>query len=187
MVKHLITKGADLNAAAAKHGGFTALQAACRAGDGEIVEILLAGGADVNAAGDMRTGGSALHAAAEGGHDEIVRMLLAAGADCNALVGRPCTRGQTAMQSAHAQGHTKIVDMLKESGATGPLNGGRKLYGHVAARSWSSDAMGVDGESDERGRRCLSATRLRAPSPNPVARRTPHKRAEYSKLGKKHS
>lgn len=177
MVKHLLTKGAALNAAAAKHGGFTALEAACRVGEGGIVEILLAYGADVNALGDMYTGGSALHAAAEGGHVGIVRRLLKGGADCNVLVGKAGSRrGQTAMQSAYALGQVEVVEALRDAGTTGPVNGGRRLYGHIVARSWSRDEMNIDGQGDEKG--SSSVLRQRAPSPNPLARRTNHAKAE---------
>lgn len=175
MVHHLLARGADVNMAAAKHGGFTALQAACRVGERPIVKVLLGGGADVNAPGDARTGGSALHAAAEGGHAEIVRMLLASGADCNALVGRPGTWGQTAVQSAYVQGHGEVVEVLLNAGATGPVYGGRLLYGHVTARSWSEDEMKVPGEGGEMGTaRTLAAVRPRAHNPDPTARRTLH-------------
>lgn len=184
MVKHLLSKGANLSEAAAKHGGYTALEAACRVGEQEIVEILLAGGADVNAGGASRTGGSALHAAAEGGHVEIVRRLLERGADCNVLVGRPGTRGQTAMQSAYFLGHVDIARVLREAGALGPVNGGKRLYGHVHARAWSKDEMNIGEHSDEARRLCLKAGQ-RAPSPNPLSRRTVYSAVEYSELGKR--
>lgn len=181
MVKHLISKGAKLNGTAAKHGGFTALEAACRVGEKQIVEILLAGGADVNARGDSRTGGSALHAAAEGGHTEIIRRLLEQGADCNVLVGRAGTRGQTPMQSAYVLGHMNVVGILQQAGASGPVNGGKRLYRHVHARTWSPDEMSIRGQDDESGK-VLSKARQRAPSPSPLAR-TAYTSAEYSKLG----
>lgn len=199
MVQHLLAHGADVNAPAAKHGGFTALQAACRVGEAGIVEMLLLllsarsssdddGGVivDVNAPGDVRCGGSALHAAAEAGHVGIVRRLLAAGADCNLLAGRAGMRGQTAVQSAFVLGHMDVVEVLVDAGAVGSLKGGRRLYEHVTARSWSRDEMGVDGgDGDERGRLSSMISRQRAPSPNPIARRTGYHKAEYSKLGKK--
>lgn len=173
-----------MNGTAAKHGGFTALEAACRVGEKQIVEILLAGGADVSVRGDLRAGGSALHAAAEGGHTEIVRRLLEQGADCNVLVGRAGARGQTAMQSAYILGHMDVVGILQEAGASGPVNGGKRLYGHVHARTWSPDEMSIRGQDDE-SRRLLSKARQRAPSPSPLARRTDYKTAEYSKLGQR--
>lgn len=183
MVKHLISKGADLSGAAAKHGGYTALEAACRVGEERIVELLLAGGADVHATGS-RTGGSALHAAAEGGHAEIVRKLLERGVDCNVLVGRAGTREQTALQSAYCLGHMDIVRVLREAGALGPVNGGKRLYGHVHARTWSKDDMNTCGQDDE-ARSLWSKASQRAPSPNPLSRRTVYTSAEYSKLGKR--
>lgn len=171
LVRHLLAEHADVNAAAAKHGGMTALQAACRAGEHEVVETLLAAGAEMNIGGDVHGDGLALHAAAEGGHGGVVRMLLTAGADVNVLAGRAGLRGQTALQCVYLQGHADVVEILIESGATGPLIGGKRLFGHVAARSWSSDAMAIGGADDERGR-ISSASRQRAPSPNPMARRT---------------
>lgn len=184
IVKQLISKGANLNGIAAKHGGFTALEAACRVGEKQIVDILLAGGADVNARGDSRNGGSALHAAAEGGHGEIVRKLLERGADCNMLLGRAGTRGQTAMQSAYVLGHLDVVNILQQAGALGPVNGGKRLYGHVHARTWSPDEMSIRGQDNESGR-FLSKARQRAPSPNPLSRRTAYTTIAYSQLGQR--
>lgn len=176
-MRYLLGRGADVNAAAARHGGLTALEGACLVGEVGVVRGLLAAGAAVD-------GGTALCAAAEGGWGEVVRVLLGAGADVDGRVGRMGMRGQTAVQSACVMGHGEVVGILLEAGATGSVYGGRRMYGSVGTRSWSEEEMGVGCEDEERGR-AASGRRQRAPSPNPLAKRTAYYNAEYSKLGRR--
>ncbi|UKZ78708.1 hypothetical protein TrVFT333_006454 [Trichoderma virens FT-333] len=112
IVKLLLARGANVNAAAGDNGR-TALQAAAENGYQAIVEKLLVAGADVNAAaGD--NGRTALQAAAENGYQEIVEKLLAAGADVNAAAGH---HGRTALQAAAENGYQEIVEKLLAAGA----------------------------------------------------------------------
>lgn len=86
MAKRLLNEGADVNAEPQlyEEGGFSdsALQAAARAGNIAMIEILLAAGATVDTA-DMRLwrhntwSSTALSIAAEGDHPQIVARLLA--------------------------------------------------------------------------------------------------------------
>lgn len=125
LVRLLLDSGADVNAAAGKARGWTALQGACLAGNVEAVEVLLASGADVNAAGSAFKGGPALHAACARGRVALVARLLDAGADVN---GRAGWGGQTPLQTAAVGGHTEIVEMLRRAGAGGPAWGGKVLF-----------------------------------------------------------
>jgi len=136
LAKFLIARGADVNSPPGKFSGYTALQGACLGEEMELVKILLAEGADVNAPGSLYHGGTALHAAASRGNLEIVKILLSSGADPNSVAGR---RGQTSMQSAYLIGKMYIVEVLMKAGATGPLVGGRILFGNGRIRSWTED------------------------------------------------
>jgi tetratricopeptide (TPR) repeat protein len=71
-VKHLLSKGADVNAPGGLCG--TPLQAASSRGCEKIVKLLLSKGADVNAPGGRH--GTALQAASSGGHEKVVELLL---------------------------------------------------------------------------------------------------------------
>ncbi len=116
VVRKLLTANADVNAAAANHGGRTALQAAAEGGHLKVIERLLTANANVNAAaaggGHGRT---ALQAAAEGEHLEVAERLLAANADVNAAAGAG-DRGRTALQAA--AGHEAMMIVLRA--AAGP-------------------------------------------------------------------
>ncbi|KAH6648343.1 ankyrin repeat protein [Truncatella angustata] len=140
LVKLLIARGADVNGLPGKFSGYTALQGACLAGEVDIVRILLGEGVDVNAPGSLYSGGTALHAAASRGNMEIVKILLSAGADPNSAAGR---RGQTPMQSAYLIGEMDIVHLLLEAGATGPLTGGKILFGNGRTRSWTESEVKI--------------------------------------------
>lgn len=83
----------------------TALHASVEGGHGAIVKLLLAAGAAVT--GDRAT----LRAAAQHGHTDIVSQLLAAGANVNAF------SNPTALQAAVGGGYTAIVGLILSSGA----------------------------------------------------------------------
>lgn len=142
----LLARGADVDAPAARVAGFTALQGACLAGEGEVARVLVeevgaagagagvGAGADVNAPGSWLHGGTALHAAVAGGQLAIVRWLLARGADPNGVAGG---RRQTPVQSAYVVGRRDMVAVLEEAGAVGPRAGGRMLFGTARMKAWS--------------------------------------------------
>lgn len=133
LVRLLLARGADVNGQAGRFNGYTALQGACLAGNREIVEILLENGADVDAPGSVLGGGTALHAAVGRSHIEIVEQLLSAGANPNSTAGR---RRQTPLQSAYLTGSQDIVRVLIDRGATGPLTGGKILFGNGRTKTW---------------------------------------------------
>jgi len=109
VVRKLLTANADVNAAAANHGGRTALQAAAEGGHLKVIGRLLTANADVNAAAaDNYNGRTALQAAAEGGHLKVVERLLVANADVNAT----SYGGRTALQAAAGGGHLEVVERL---------------------------------------------------------------------------
>ncbi|XWX00732.1 hypothetical protein V2A60_008753 [Cordyceps javanica] len=101
---------ADVNAAAAKQYGRTALQAACEGGHLEVVERLLHAKADVNAPAAEYNGRTALQAACEKGHLEVVERLLSAKAYVNAAATKAV--GRTALQAACEGGHLEVVERL---------------------------------------------------------------------------
>ena len=73
----LLERGADINVQGGLYG--SALQAAVKGGNQEIISLLLERGADVNVQGGFY--GNALQAAAAGGNPRIVKLLLDYGAD----------------------------------------------------------------------------------------------------------
>ncbi|KAJ7112611.1 hypothetical protein C8R44DRAFT_985058 [Mycena epipterygia] len=117
IVRLLLEKGANFNAADGKHG--SALQAASAGGHTEIVRLLLENGADVNAEGGVY--GSALQGASEQGSLEIFRILLEEGADVNMAGGFY----GSALQAASRQGSLEIVRILLKEGADVNAAGGR--------------------------------------------------------------
>jgi ankyrin repeat protein len=110
VVERLLASKADVNAAAAKDLGCTALQAAAGGGHLDVVERLLAAKADVNAAAVLHYGRTALQAAAGGGHLDVVERLLAAKADVNAAAAEDF--GRTALQAAAEGGHLDVIERL---------------------------------------------------------------------------
>lgn len=106
IIKYLIDRGANVNAAAASDGE-TALMAAVLKGSDELTRMLIAAGASVNA--KDRAGKTALiHAPRYRTNPEVVRDLLAAGADVNAADGE----GRTALMQAAYQGSAEMVGLL---------------------------------------------------------------------------
>ena len=111
MVRQLLKKGVDPNAAV-DTSGITALMQAARIGDTEIVKLLLNNGANVNArAGEM--GFTALMNAAAFGDVDMVRLLIDKGADINTKD----TEGLTALSQAKVAKKDDIVNLLKTHGA----------------------------------------------------------------------
>jgi len=75
MVRMLLEKGVDVNAAHEVHG-MTPLMRACWYGRMETVKVLLENGASIDAVN--KEGKAAMDIAAERGHDEIMVVLLEA-------------------------------------------------------------------------------------------------------------
>uniref|UniRef100_A0A8H7KAE8 Nephrocystin 3-like N-terminal domain-containing protein n=1 Tax=Bionectria ochroleuca TaxID=29856 RepID=A0A8H7KAE8_BIOOC len=120
---HTVTKllqiGADpMNADGGEYGN--SLQAACAAGQEEVVKILLLErDVDVNrAAGSL---GSALQAASTQKNEKVINMLLEKGAKLQANGGKY----GTALQAASARGNHGVVRLLLDKGADPNLLGGK--------------------------------------------------------------
>jgi ankyrin repeat protein len=115
LVRRLLDKGADVNAAGGKG---TALQLAARhTRNSELIDIFLKAGADINAPPSKELGRTVLQAAALSDECsfEVFQKLLDAGADIHAPA---CPwGGVTALQGAAIQGHIRIAKHLIELGA----------------------------------------------------------------------
>jgi ankyrin repeat protein len=110
MARFLLRKGANVNAAARKNGGRTALQAAATIGNNDLVQILLDEGDDVNAPPAFIEGRTAIQAAAQGRHTEILRTLKEHRADLNAKAGT--FRGRTCLQAAAENVDSEMIHAL---------------------------------------------------------------------------
>ncbi|KAL6412672.1 ankyrin [Ilyonectria robusta] len=117
IVEYLLLNHTDVNAAAGKEFGRTALQAATSSNfpDLRIVALLLDHGADVNAAPARRGGVSALQGAAIRGDLQIARLLLKHRADVNAAAAPE--EGRTAVEGAVEHGRMDMVRLLLNAGA----------------------------------------------------------------------
>ena len=104
-----------MNAPADAHYGRTALQAAARTGDCELVQQLLHAGADVNAVASPTGGQTALQAAVEHGSIELVKIIIGAGGDINVAASE--IAGWTCLQAAAGYGHVELVQLLLSAGA----------------------------------------------------------------------
>jgi len=143
LVRELLAKGADVNAAQAD--GMTALHWAVNNDDAELAGLLVRSRANVNATN--RYGVPPLSTACTNGNAALVRLLLDAGANANAslpggetvlmtaarvgsleavkaLLARGANpnaqerRDQTALMWAAAEGHATVVRALIEAGST---------------------------------------------------------------------
>ncbi|ROW13355.1 hypothetical protein VPNG_05493 [Cytospora leucostoma] len=119
IIKSLIDYGANINAAPAMTGGFTALQATAHIGDLDTAILLLQQGADVNAppCRDPRAyymNGNALDTAAAHGRLDMVKLLLSV----NALSQ---LRGDTgydgAIQLAEESSHFSVAELIRKHAA----------------------------------------------------------------------
>ncbi|MDR1236023.1 MAG: ankyrin repeat domain-containing protein [Holosporaceae bacterium] len=109
--------------------GDTPVHLVARAGNKEIVELLLKEGADITARGENRR--TALHRAAQSGSTEVVKSLLEKEADVTA-----CDQnGLTALHYATQSWNVETVKFLLEKGAkmTARDNNGRTAL-HYASR-----------------------------------------------------
>ncbi|KAL2862577.1 ankyrin repeat domain-containing protein [Aspergillus lucknowensis] len=161
IVVELINHGVDVNSGNGTSGG-DALQAASRAGQESVDDLLLRSGSNVNVHGGRY--GSALQAACAGMHESIVQKLRTNGALVNVTGGKYGTALQAAsrigdldivrvlldngadvntecgqygnhLQAACRGGHTEIVKMLLACGANVNAQGGRYINALRAASS----------------------------------------------------
>ncbi|KAF2811278.1 ankyrin [Mytilinidion resinicola] len=112
VAKMLIKHGAEVNATPGDGYALTALQAACKIGNEELVDILLEYDADIHAT-PASFGETALTAASRGGHRMIVDRLLKLGADVN----QQAPRSLNALQAAAQRGDVELVERLVQEGA----------------------------------------------------------------------
>lgn len=150
----LLSSGADINAAPARHGGMTALQAAVTTGDLELAAILVRDGAHVNAPPAICGCGldyghdtyCALDAAAHHGRLDIAKLLL----DANALSeNRGATGYDGAISIAESQGHHALASLIR-----GYHRSGMEPYLHIldtgeAAEDCHIHENTADGESTD--------------------------------------
>ncbi len=115
LARLLLSKGADVNSPAQVPWSKTALQAAARSGNEEMVELLLNQGANVNAAPSRCGGRTALQAATESGKIGLVELLVNSGADVNANAA--FKEGLTCLQAAAETGDIELLNYLLRSGA----------------------------------------------------------------------
>lgn len=132
LARELIRRGANVHAPAGNDRGFTALQAACWAGNSlEFVDYLVrVQGANVNEAPSEKSGYTALQAAAEEGSLNLAEFLLDNGADVNALSGKNehawLPHRCRALDYASYFGRLDMVEFLLKAGGrsgTGNLDG----------------------------------------------------------------
>ena len=123
IVRKLLDKGAVVNNDVPGMGGAEApIHSAVRAGDPELVQMMLAAGADVNVSD--RRGLFPLHVAAERGDVAVVRQLLRHSANTNCKSGlldevRPWIgeRRHAPLHMAASHGHVGVVQLLLDGGA----------------------------------------------------------------------
>lgn len=121
ITRHLLSNGADINAAGGLYG--SVLQAAAHFGHYEVIIVLLKYHANVNAHGGNC--GYALHAAALQGHERVVLVLLNHGANIEATD----QDSRTALQAAAMECQERVVSLLLKHGANVDAPGGR--YGNA--------------------------------------------------------
>ena len=107
--RELIDDGADVNSV--HPNGGTALLAAVRPYQEEMIALLIESGADVNYLDSVE--GTALIKASRMDMADMVRILLDAGADPNVAAAD----GATALMGAFVFGHREIVELLVKHGA----------------------------------------------------------------------
>ena len=121
-VRHLLKKGADVNAVVV-YGGWTPLNLACRGGHLEVVKLFLAKGANINA--QNKEGATALNKVIQRiryfGYNhlrkakllEVVKLLLVNGAD----IDTQDKKGFTVLHWAIKDNHLEVAQLLLEKGA----------------------------------------------------------------------
>ena len=115
IVKHLLDKGADVEARVGSTHA-TPLHMAALRGRADVIALLLSRGCYVQPrAGDSLYGATPLYLAAQNGNLEAVRLLLEAGADVNCFLRR---MNVTPLFIASERGHTEVVRLLLRHGAS---------------------------------------------------------------------
>jgi ankyrin repeat protein len=109
MIKHLVTKGADINAKNASEQ--TPLHMAARSDEATAIATLIKLGAYINAQDD--NGKTPLHHAAYRGNIDAVKTLVSYGIDVNLK----SIADQTAIFYAVSYSHCNIVEILLKNGA----------------------------------------------------------------------
>ena len=135
LLRQLIARGADLNAA---HHGLTPLLAATRDswhGRPEAVMTLLANGADARQ--QDADGNTPLHHAARSTDPAVAALLLDAGAQVDTLNAEHCS----ALWIACGSGNWRLARFLIEHGAKPEPNGGQPVL--LAAAGGDDDPAGV--------------------------------------------
>ena len=200
VVKKLLGKGADVNAALAQQvpyrtkldrggdgvlgAGTTPLLRAAKAGDVPVIKLLLEKGANAKAAtrngvnGIMMAANVATREEDMTGRNktqreaiETITLLLAAGADVNAAD----TQGRTAAHGAALWGLTDVVRFLHENGAAFDVKDKRGFTALDTAMGLAG-GFGFDGRSavvqEETAKviRELTGVTASAPSPRPAQR-----------------
>ncbi|PSN75329.1 ankyrin [Corynespora cassiicola Philippines] len=113
LVRCLISKGADVNAAAAHDSGATALQVAAGKGFIGLAKILIEEGADIDAKRAIIRGRTALEIAAEHGRIDMLQLLLSG-------PPRASTEGEFSLQyirsikMAERNGHMSAATLLRD-------------------------------------------------------------------------
>ncbi len=108
VVAYLLTKGAEINAAAQNDFKVTALHSAAATGNLEIARLLLDNLADPNM--KQAKGVTALHSAAHRGDDSMAALLVARGAKKDSQM----EDGRTPVELALEGGHKKLAQWLKK-------------------------------------------------------------------------
>jgi ankyrin repeat protein len=116
LVKKLLTENPLLAQSATTFSSDTGLQLAARAGNSEMVVLLLDAGANVNTRN--RSGLGPLHEAAFTGNARIAEILLKAGAYADSAGGK---FNGTPLHVAASMGHEDVVQVLLKNGALARL------------------------------------------------------------------
>ena len=143
-VRRLLDEGADVNET--DDNGNTALMAAARCGQLEILKLLMSGKAKLNLADN--NGMTALMAAAQENHIDAVKVLLKVK---SSHVNAADKDGITALMRAASNGHVEIVKALLDAGAK-PDNtdkDGKTAWDIARARGYAKVAKTLqDGGAD---------------------------------------
>lgn len=140
LVEEILNKdGVDVNNMAVRawclnRPAMTALQAAARLGDLELVRELVRRKAEVNCPASRDRGATTLQYAALAGHIGIARFLVEKGrANCNAPGAE--RGGRTALESAAEHGHIDMLHYLLYKGGAGTEGEYREAYVHAVRRA----------------------------------------------------
>lgn len=117
LVKLMVSRGFDINAAGNEKAGATALQLSLMAECFEMAELLMSEGADINAPPSSYNGRTCLQIVAAEGNLGWVKLLARRGAGVNAEPRGDRPVAGTALQLAVAGGHIETVKYLVDHGA----------------------------------------------------------------------